>query len=147
MSTNTKNSPEEQDAMDKHLPQIDKELVNYYSSLIIEMPGNEFHYKNDLMNAIMAFYFSNKTKFSCVPVVLKQHFTSATKSIITLTINEVNSQLFNFFCTANNRSKKQEAEYILTCFLLTLKNKNVDEIFFSDTEGLKFYKKGRVFNL
>lgn len=145
MSTNTKIS-EEQDAMDKHLPQIDKELVNYYLSLILETPGNEFHYKNDLMNGIMDFYFTNKNKFSCVPLELKQHFTSSNKSIITLTINEINSQLFNFFCAANNRSKKQEAEFILTCVLLTLKFKGIDEIYYSESEGLTFYKKGRVFN-
>ncbi len=145
MNTNTKVVQEEQDPMDKYLPQIDKELVEFYTSITKDIPGTTSHWKNELMNAIMSFYFTNKTKFACVPVVLRQHFLSPSKSTITVTVNEVNGQLFNFFCESNNRSKKQEAEYIITCFLVTLKNKNVDEIYFSEDEGLMFYKKSRSF--
>lgn len=146
MSTDNNNVHDDTSFMEKTHADINKDLVNYYSSLIKEYSGGELQYKNLLMNGIITFYMSNKVKFLTAPLLLKQHFTSPDKSILTLKLNPVNTDLFTFFCLANNRSKKQEAEYMLTCFFITLMNKNIDEIYFTEDEVLKFYKKGRVFN-
>jgi hypothetical protein len=129
--------------MKKLLPAIDVKLVSYYASLTSEVRDND--YKNNLMNLILLFYFSNKTIFRAAPLELKYSFSSAKKSIITVSLDDTNSKLFEFCYLSNNRTKKTEAEFILTSILLTFKYNRIDEIIVTDEGELKFYNKKRLF--
>lgn len=146
MYTNIKQTELEHDSMDKKLANIDKTLVHYYGTLIKEFSGNEFHYKNEIMNALISFYYTNKTKFSNPPLLLKDHFLASDKLLLTLNLNAINFQLFCFSSAANNRPKKLEAEWIITNILLTFKNKGVDEIIYDDNK-LVLYRKNKIVSL
>lgn len=147
MNVLSKTTPPEPIVMEKYLPQIDKDLVDYYNTLITHITGKENVYKNELINSVVSYYYANESKFNCSRAVRLPHFESKTKSIITLSLDGANARMFKFYCDSNNRSGKQEAEYILTVFLLTIKRNKVDALVFTEDYQLKMYKKKRIFFL
>ena len=126
---------------EKVYPEIDQDIVKYYLSLLKKVNGSEFTYKNELTNKIIDFCIKNPDKFLGLNVDLSTHFNSKLKSVITINLQQENYTPFLAYCLACNRSKKQQAEFILTSYFLLLKSKKINEMYLDNGKIIYYSKK------